>query len=757
MGRARGTAAGRGGGAPTTVTPSFLDSRALLRGEGDLAVGELLELPDGSRMEIQEGDPASLLRGLAQIKSVRFTDGNYEIDFHDGDRALLHISDGRITFASGEESPSKILGAFARGLGARSISSDPLSISNDPETRRLFDQLSELQRKLLEDPYDQDLLREFARVSDQLMQTGILHQGAPGPNGSPALAKSLMPEGIEVNGVGLARRMAGLPEEDRYSMDETTRKNRELQDSVNSFLSDARARIEALGDTGPAAQLAMRSPGFLFFTEGVDPEEIPSVWTSEWFQPRLQAALFASGQIDADGNPTGKYEHLSPYLDGTNPEQTIGIPMSQMYDPDGPNADHPLNEDKIPFTPSQLAAMNIMRLEHRGGKRFFLLRGPASSGKDTLAREFAASNVLTSIPIQLGGRASTGVESAIGVDSLSTQYTGGVPVLDENGEIVMEAAYVRNPDGSLKHDKETGKPIQLFDDQGDPVMVPKIQDETSTTISSTNLGKIGSLADKPVCFIISDPDGHEKEFSRLHAAFGDNVGETEGRFIMVDSSTGEYVDVHPETCFVITTNEVETPENPDGAPKRATQSRACAVDVGSPSEKEESDRLAHLVRKQLNFEHPLAVSHKDFNPELAELDISSEDLATFARMQIKLVAAASKSGMIEETLSARETASMAADYFAACMGGSITQDPVEIVMSRLTRLVRTKGGQRSEGDIRQAIETVIADEKSQLIDMVGPTRDRLRSIEEGKGDPVAKERAEAARAAEEAVEEKEEV
>lgn len=741
-------------------------------GEGSFSVPEILQLPDGRTMELSSDASPLLLRGLIEVDDIRFLrDGNFEVSFRNGDRATLSIEEGRIAFLSGDDDQGLVLAAFARALALRSIqSSDPMGLSMDPATKKAFADLAEVQQELLENPNNPELLSDFAAISEALMRDGLLNN----PENIDIPDSPVLPNDLEVNGSSLTRKMSGESEDLSY-LSNSARRNQEMADRINDEIESVRS------SQGPFAE----NPMAAFFNADLSQalgDTVDQIG-AENISDRVKAAMIVSGQLDPNSpcpvckgasedhcpnclstglQPTGKYSHLSAFLDGRNPGQTHGIPITMTSRLGG----------SLDPTPSQWRALSAMRLDHRGGRRFFILRGPASSGKDTVAREFCAGLLMAKVPVNLGGSSSSGPESAVGTEALQAKQIRKVKTDPETGEPLRVPVFETDDEGALL--EKDGKPVPVIDPEtGEQKMDFDYKDE-AFSVSGANLGEIGRNAHLPVVFVISDPDGHEKEFSRLHDALGSDVANPNGRYVMVDSSSGEVLPLHPSTSFVVTTNEYRTQKNPDGRFKNSTGSRALALEVDAPSEKEEAKRIASMVRKTLSLDTPSDAEHVNVSPELAELDITEEEVQPFVRAQRKLVAAAQMGdSAVQEEVVARTTSYAITAYIANILGvkgggefGGTAVNPVDAFVERMTYIIPMNSDSGTKEQREEIIKSLIVDEIGAMENLVGPLSSRLKEIRSGNGDPekLAREKIAAEKAsrneqqeAEEAAAAKEEV
>lgn len=85
-------------------------------------VGELVELPDGTKIEIGADDPALLMAGLAEVESVQpQLDATHLVRFADGEEVLVDLPNGAVAF-TGEHSQTRLVAAVHAALAERAAS-----------------------------------------------------------------------------------------------------------------------------------------------------------------------------------------------------------------------------------------------------------------------------------------------------------------------------------------------------------------------------------------------------------------------------------------------------------------------------------------------------------------------------------------------------------------------------------------------------------------------------------------------------------
>lgn len=660
--------------------------------------GSLLELPDGSRMLLEEDDPAGLLRGLAEVESVRaVSDGTHEILFRNGEIARLSLDSGSIAFASGANPQGLSAAAFSSALAFQNDALGPDQLSSVPETKAMLAQLSDIKSQLNADPHNQDLLRQYARLSEELARGGLI-QSEAGPGGE-ILERPLLPDNITMGDPHLARRMPG----EGLSHGEKERRE-QMAAAVLGGIAEAR---QSFGADMTMEELLMTGAdrGHEFMTHFIPtPEE-----TIE----RRRAALILSGQMDPQtGAPLGGLteEDLDRILDPDNFDvreivrDGIGtIPPSQLQDPENPDAG-----GRIAITPELLENMNTMRDSMARGDRFFVFRGPPGTGKDTLTEIVANSQGMPLVKIQLGG--SNDVNNAKGGFAVVT-VTKQEVIYDETKH--EDGTWSRKP--RLERIPDPSEPDGWAKDEEGKIKTRVMTEEVRCQETRTIEGAMAFAAQYPSMIVIQEPEGQEDDMVQLHGLFGDRVGDTGGRSIMIDSPDGKTVDVHPDCTVVITTNERPHRTSRDGRLPPATIDRTGEViTFWAPEPEEIAPRIEAGVKHMIREQPKLAAY-----PSLAH-DFDQEDFLVFAQIQAEISSARQiTDGEVYEV--SRSMPRAFADFVQAIDNTHSGTDPVEAVHRCLTKAFPHLKGREQ---VLAEVETVLGNFTEPLRELENKIRNK---------------------------------
>jgi hypothetical protein len=343
------------------------------------AEGELIELPDGTMIEIGADDPALLMRGLAQVGGVELqSDGSYKVTFLDGTTALVDLDQGAVAFSDGSDGQAMTAGALYAALAQRA-SGAPIDF--DPETADKFAALAQAQAALRDNPNDPEALRAFAQAA---IAAG---EGA-----------NALPDNISINDPDVLRRLEGRPmPSEEESNSRLARRLKRARDAVSRAISGPDPSDAAFGllhqvneDNEvvlPEKEFAERREAASRLAGGADPSVLI---------PENKIEL--ENELDEDGNPTGQVKSTGEYY--------LGL--------------------------EEQAKMQKLRRALDRGQRFFILRGPPGAGKDTFAEQFSALSQRPYRAFTLGGRVD--LSQLKGGDSLREQ-----PVYEERWEPVRDA------------------------------------------------------------------------------------------------------------------------------------------------------------------------------------------------------------------------------------------------------------------------------------------------------------------------------
>jgi hypothetical protein len=227
------------------------------------------------------------------------------------------------------------------------------------------------------------------------------------------------------------------------------------------------------------------------------------------------------------------------------------------------------------------------------GQRFFILRGPPGTGKDTFLRQVAAEEGKPVVEINVGP--GFNLEDAIGGDGLQS-----ITYKDPNGN------------------------------------------EMRTTVTAEQWGMLARVCQGDGMCIIQEPEGMENEMVRLHSVAGSDVGEPGRRTLLTNSTSGEIIEVHPEFYMAITYNSGEE----DVRFKQALHDRAINLDFEYPSVDEESKRYARMASKMMHYAATESAHMRsqlvgmarnaDGIPEGMRVDVTAEDVKPVVEAMVKL-------------------------------------------------------------------------------------------------------------------------
>ena len=348
-------------------------------------------------------------------------------------------------------------------------------------------------------------------------------------------------------------------------------------------------------------------------------------------------------ELDEDGNPTGQFVSVGPYY--------LGL--------------------------EEQAKMQSMRYDLDLGTRGFIFRGPPGSGKDAFVKEFAALSRRPYKAFNLGGR--TDLTQIKGGDSLEPQE-----VFEERWEEVRDAK------GKVKRDKD-----------GEPVMEKKLAKVGVIPVTGEQVGELVKWMKEPSCVVIQEPEGQEEDLVQLHSAIGDNLGDPNRRFVMIDSSSGSTHRVHPDCTIFITYNDREGQAKiPD-----ATQDRTLNMDFEYPPVEQEAERMAQIVTGMLKSN----TSHPGLDREY-----TADELKPMVLVAQEARKAAVEGSVEMGELGARQTARA---YCRLLMHGyDQSEDPVTAMCENLTFLYDRKEYSADER-LQMLRDTIIADQHGRLHDI----------------------------------------
>lgn len=607
----------------------------MLQQAGLVSDGELLKLAEGQPFELHDGDPAVAMRGLANVEGVELqSDGSYQVTFQDGTTALVDLDIGGVAFQDGSENQTLAAGALYAALGARA-SGAPLEY--DQKSAALFSDLAAARARMLDSPGDPEAFRAFAQAA---VQAG---QGA-------------LPGNIEINDPDLMRRAAGepMPSEEERNVRQASRLRR-AQDAVRRALS------------GPDREQA--ELGLLYQVD--DKNEL--VLPEQQFAERAEAASRLAGggdpsilipenkiklekERDENGNPTGQNISVGEYHLGLDEQSKM---------------------------------QKIRRALDRG-QRFFILRGPPGTGKDTFAEQFAALSRRPYKAFNLGGR--TDLSQMKGGDSLREQ-----PVYQESWEPVRDAK------GKIKKDKD-----------GEPVLEQKLVQVGSIPVTGEQVGDLVKWMKEPSCVVLQEPEGQEEDLVQMHQALGDRLGDPTKRFVMIDSSSGTTHRVHPDcTIFISYNARPGQSEIPD-----ATKDRALNMDFEYPPVEQEAARMARAVTNVMKGTQDFPGLNREY---------TADELMPMAKIA-RQARQAHEDGSMNTGLGFRESVSSYCELLQS--GYDQDEDPVTSMCENLTFLF-DRNDYSFDERLQNLRDTVIADQHGALHD-IARAAEKVAAKQRGK-------------------------
>jgi MoxR-like ATPase len=251
------------------------------------------------------------------------------------------------------------------------------------------------------------------------------------------------------------------------------------------------------------------------------------------------ALLYQVNEDGAAGPPPDIIErnaHAADELAGGQPGDGSGshlIPRSKIdFDIDEETGEL-ISKGEYYLGPQEQEHFALIRNHMDMNGRFFVLAGPPGTGKDTLAEQFAAQAGMPFKQFNIGP--DFDLEQALAgdvVDVETVQFETWVEKRDDKGKVI------KGSDGEPEMEK-----IRV------PVGVaPKTRAED---------GELSRWLQKPSVVVLDEPEGMDAQMVRLHSIAGDRIESSEGRFITVNSLTGEEKAVHEDCYFFIAYNPGE--------------------------------------------------------------------------------------------------------------------------------------------------------------------------------------------------------
>lgn len=430
---------------------------------------ELVHLSDGSTFPLAEGDPANILHGLALIETIEpQRDGTFLVRFRDGEEALVDLSENSIALASGDDSPIHIAGALYSALAQRALN---LPANVRPDISPEYKKLAEAYANFQDSPGDIESLKALALAARDC--------GA-----------DVLPDELSVNAPDFLKRLHPSEEEETSQMDKLAQRWPDVHAGIQKILA------------GPTPELATSALLYQVNEDGT-----PKGLSPELAEERRNAADVLAGGEPGDGSGA----HL--------------IPRKKADVEQDPETGKIISKGEYYFGPQEQEHFALLRNHMNMNGRFVVMAGPPGTGKDTLAREFAAQAGLPFKQFNIGP--DYDIEQALSGDVVGT-------------ETVYREEWVKERD-------DQGKVV--LDSDGEPKMRKERVPVGVAPITKTQDGELARWLQQPSVIVIDEPEGMEAQMVRLHSIAGDDVDSADNRFVTVNSLTGEEKPVHPD-CFL---------------------------------------------------------------------------------------------------------------------------------------------------------------------------------------------------------------